>query len=198
MKRKTKRILVVVVKWRYRATGLLDRKKRPVLHERALGIAVFFFISAFCSYFIFLNFQAYLSLRNSRLPSRKLFLTSENSCKEYFVERKQIKSTTATYLLQTSNVWPQNLSSLNHITTYQFLACTRLGATDVIFSLIFLEFRNRNAPKNAKREGRTDRCLRADVSYFLCCTRKRDVCVTPSLQCSSVPLGSQDLGNMLW
>ena len=43
MKRKTKRILVVVVKWRYRATGLLDRKKRPVLHERALGIAVFFF-----------------------------------------------------------------------------------------------------------------------------------------------------------
>ena len=52
-------------------------------------------------------------------------------------------------------------------------------------------------PKNAEREGRTDRCLRADVSYFLCCTRKRDVCLTPSLQCSSVPLGSQDLGNML-
>ena len=25
-----------------------------------------------------------------------------------------------------------------------------------------------------------DTCLRADVSYFLCCTRKRDVCVTPS------------------
>ena len=24
-------------------------------------------------------------------------------------------------------------------------------------------------------------CLGADVSYFLCCTRKRDVCVTPSL-----------------
>ena len=24
-------------------------------------------------------------------------------------------------------------------------------------------------------------CLRADVSYFLCCTRKRDVCVTPAL-----------------
>ena len=24
-------------------------------------------------------------------------------------------------------------------------------------------------------------CLRADVSYFLCWTRKRDVCVTPSL-----------------
>ena len=24
-------------------------------------------------------------------------------------------------------------------------------------------------------------CLRADVSSFLCCTRKRDVCVTPSL-----------------
>ena len=24
-------------------------------------------------------------------------------------------------------------------------------------------------------------CLRADISYFLCCTRKRDVCVTPLL-----------------
>ena len=24
-------------------------------------------------------------------------------------------------------------------------------------------------------------CLRADVSYFLCYTRERDVCVTPSL-----------------
>ena len=32
-------------------------------------------------------------------------------------------------------------------------------------------------------------CLRADVSYFLCCTRKRDVCVTPSLIVFQRPAG---------
>ena len=32
-------------------------------------------------------------------------------------------------------------------------------------------------------------CLRADVSYFLCCTRKRDVCVTPSLIVFQRPSG---------
>ena len=32
-------------------------------------------------------------------------------------------------------------------------------------------------------------CLRADVSYFLCCTRKRDVCVTPSLIVFQHPAG---------
>ena len=94
------------------------QKKKARVARASTGNSCIFFISAFRSYFIFLNFQAYLSLRNSRLLSRKLFWTSENSCKEYFVERKQIKSTTATYLLQTSNVWRQNLSSLNHITTY--------------------------------------------------------------------------------
>ena len=32
-------------------------------------------------------------------------------------------------------------------------------------------------------------CLRADVSYFFCCTRKRDVCVTPSLIVFQRPAG---------
>ena len=32
-------------------------------------------------------------------------------------------------------------------------------------------------------------CLRADVSYFLCCTRKRDVCVTPWLIVFQRPAG---------
>ena len=32
-------------------------------------------------------------------------------------------------------------------------------------------------------------CLRADVSYFLYCTRKRDVCVTPSLIVFQRPAG---------
>ena len=32
-------------------------------------------------------------------------------------------------------------------------------------------------------------CLCADVSYFLCCTRKRDVCVTPSLIVFQRPAG---------
>ena len=32
-------------------------------------------------------------------------------------------------------------------------------------------------------------CLRADVSYFLCCTRKRDICVTPSLIVFQRPAG---------
>ena len=34
-------------------------------------------------------------------------------------------------------------------------------------------------------------CLRADVSYFLCCTRKRDVCVTPSLIVFQRPAGRE-------
>ena len=32
-------------------------------------------------------------------------------------------------------------------------------------------------------------CLRAVVSYFLCCTQKRDVCVTPSLIVFQRPAG---------
>ena len=32
-------------------------------------------------------------------------------------------------------------------------------------------------------------CLRAGVSHFLCCTRKRDVCVTPSLIVFQRPAG---------
>ena len=34
-------------------------------------------------------------------------------------------------------------------------------------------------------------CLRADVSYFLCCTGKRDVCVTPSLIVFQHPAGRE-------
>ena len=46
--------------------------------------------------FIFLNFQAYFLLRNCQHTClQKLFLKSKNSFKEYFVEQKQIKSTTA-------------------------------------------------------------------------------------------------------
>ena len=57
-----------------------------------------FFISAFRSHFIFLNFQAYVFLAQKQHTwLQKLFFTSKNSCKEYFVERKQIKSTTAAY-----------------------------------------------------------------------------------------------------
>ena len=50
-----------------------------------------FLINKFRLYFIFLNCQAYFSLRNSTHAS------TNNSCKKYFDERKQIKSTTATY-----------------------------------------------------------------------------------------------------
>ena len=32
-------------------------------------------------------------------------------------------------------------------------------------------------------------CLRADISYFLCCMQKRDVCVTPSLIVFQLPAG---------
>ena len=32
-------------------------------------------------------------------------------------------------------------------------------------------------------------CLRADVSYFLCCSRKRDICVTSSLIVFQRPAG---------
>ena len=45
-------------------------------------------------------------------------------------------------------------------------------------------------PFGAPGESFTTRpCLRADVSYFLCCTRKRDVCVTPSLIVFQRPAG---------
>ena len=54
---------------------------------------------------------------------QKLFLTSKNSCKEYFVERKQIKSTTAA-------VWRRKMSCLHPVRTRFFFRCTRLDATD--------------------------------------------------------------------
>ena len=53
----------------------------------------------------------------------KVFLTSKNSCKEYFVERKQIKSTTAA-------VWRRKMSCLHPVRTRFFFRCTRLDATD--------------------------------------------------------------------
>ena len=59
---------------------------------------------------------------------QKLFLTSKNSSKEYFVERKQIKSATAAYFKlrlfggKTCHVCTQ----LEHVF---FLTCTRLDAT---------------------------------------------------------------------
>ena len=57
-----------------------------------------FLTSAFRSYFIFLNFQAYVFLAQKQHTwLQKSFLTSKTYCKEYFVERKQIKSTTAAY-----------------------------------------------------------------------------------------------------
>ena len=40
-----------------------------------------------------------------------------------------------------------------------------------------------------KSPGNSDNCLRADISYFLCCMRKRDVCVTPSLIVFQRPAG---------
>ena len=80
-----------------------------------------FLISAFYSYFIFLNFQAHFLLTKSTLASRLLFLTSKNSCKEYFVEQKQMKSTTTAcsklWMLgsKTCHVCTQSCSGLDAI-----------------------------------------------------------------------------------
>ena len=54
------------------------------------------FWSASSAHISFFSTFRHISLRNSTCL-HKLFLTSKNSCKEYFVERKQIKSTTAAY-----------------------------------------------------------------------------------------------------
>ena len=51
---------------------------------------------------------------------QKLFLTSKSSCKECFVERKQIMSTTAAY----------SKLRISGGKTCFFLTCTRLNATD--------------------------------------------------------------------
>ena len=48
---------------------------------------------------------------------------------------------------------------------------------------------NQNKHAVAKCCAQLGRCLRADVSYFLCCTGKRDVCVTPSLIVFQRPAG---------
>ena len=60
--------------------------RHDVFCRQTFEVGQLFLISAFRSYFIFLNFQAYFSLRNSTIASRKNFF-----------ERKQIKSTTAAY-----------------------------------------------------------------------------------------------------
>ena len=41
------------------------------------------------------------------------------------------------------------------------------------------------------KNGTFPHCLRADVSYFLCCTRKGNVCVTPSLIVFQRPAGRE-------
>ena len=66
---------------------------------------------------------------------KKLFWTSKNSYKGYFVETKQIKLTTAN---PTSNFecLTSNMSCLHPIKTYSFLRCTWLNATDSIRTFI--------------------------------------------------------------
>ena len=82
------------------------------------------------SYFIFLNFQAYFLLRNCQHTClQKLFLKSKNSCKEYFVEQKQIKSTTAATPNFECLVAKHVMFAPNHNRTF-FLTCTRLDATN--------------------------------------------------------------------
>ena len=71
----------------------------------------------------FLNFQAYFLLGNSTLA-----LTSKNSCNEYFVEQKQKVNNSC--LLQTSNVWQQNMSPLHPIRACFFFTCICLGVTN--------------------------------------------------------------------
>ena len=56
-----------------------------------------FWSAKFRSYFTFLNYQSYFSAQKQHTCLWKLFLMSKNSCKQYFDERKQIKSTTAAY-----------------------------------------------------------------------------------------------------
>ena len=73
-----------------------------------------------------------------------LFLTSINSCKEYFVEQKQIKSPTAAYIKLESNIWWQNMSCLHLIRTCFSLTCTYLDATDNIQHIWTITARSKN------------------------------------------------------
>ena len=66
---------------------------------------------------------------------KKLFWTSKNSYKGYFVETKQIKLTTAS---PTPNFecLTSNMSCLHPVKTYSFLRCTCLNTTDGIRTFI--------------------------------------------------------------
>ena len=66
----------------------------------------------------------------------------------------------------------------------------RLGHLPIIYHLFYWEFfKNISKLPKKRRTAIHWTCLRADVSYFLCCTRKRDVCVTPSLIVFQRPAG---------
>ena len=70
------------------------------------------------SYFIFLKLSGTFLTQKQHNWLYKLFLMSKNSCKEYFVVWKQIKSTTA---------------ASSKLRMFGGKTCTRLDATDVIF-----------------------------------------------------------------
>ena len=78
---------------------------------------------------LFLTLRHFISRsETAHLPPEIILLTSKNSCKEYFVEWKQIKSTTGAY----SKLWMfgQNMSCLHAIIHFFFLTCTHLDATE--------------------------------------------------------------------
>ena len=97
---------------------------------------LYVFDQCFHSYFIFLNSKDIFLPYKQLTCLQKLYLTSKNSFKEYFVERKQIKSITATnsklriFGGKTCSNWVQ--SCLHQIRTCFFLTCKRLDATDGI------------------------------------------------------------------
>ena len=66
---------------------------------------------------------------------KKLFWTSKNTYKGYFVETKQIKLTTASPTPDFECL-TSNMSCLHPIKTHSFLRCTWLNATDSIRTLI--------------------------------------------------------------
>ena len=80
-----------------------------------------FLINKFRSYFIFLNFQAYFSLRNSIHASRNY-----SYCLKILVKDILMSEVNNSHLLQTSHVWRQNMSYLHPIRTFFFLTCTHL------------------------------------------------------------------------
>ena len=68
------------------------------------------------------------SLRNSTLAS-EIILNVQNYCKDWFCWAKT-NQVDNSRLLQTLNVWRQNMSRLHPIRTCFFLTCTCLDATD--------------------------------------------------------------------